>query len=94
MGVGRPKKPKEIVMVDMPLKVLPETAREIEEIANRLERSKSFINRKLLLRGLEAYRRDKILFDLEGEVVIKIAELGDDHPTVKTTSAKSKNKHH
>lgn len=59
--MGRPKKPVENVMIDMPLKVMPDTASHIEQLAIRLERSKSFINRKLLLRGLAAYLRDNLL---------------------------------
>lgn len=56
--MGRPKRPVEEIMVNVPLKVLPEIEEEIDGIARSLERSKSFISRKLLMRGLLAYRLD------------------------------------
>lgn len=74
MAVGRPKRPIESLMVDLPLKVLPDTAREIEELADSLERSKSFINRKLLLRGLAAYRRDGRLAEIDDVDLVKQGE--------------------
>lgn len=72
--MGRPKRPIESLMVDVPLKVLPETAKEIEALAIRLERSKSFISRKLVLRGLAAYLRDGSLDD-------PLEPIIDDQPT-------------
>jgi hypothetical protein len=40
------------------VKLSPELVREIEEIGAELDRSKSWVGRKLILRGLSAYRRD------------------------------------
>src|SRR4030095_2912626 len=101
MAMGRPKRPIESLMVDMPLKVLPETAQEIECLALRLERSKSFISRKLVLRGLAAYMRDGNLDEPENNkkpihdesLPTNIVSLPtDQHPQQYPTTPRIKNK--
>jgi hypothetical protein len=74
--MGRPKRPVEEVMVDIPCKVLPETAEIIELLSKQEERSKSFIARKLITRGLAAYERDGSLD--EPEIAAARAQLTTD----------------
>lgn len=88
--MGRPKRPVEEVMVDVPLKVLPEIAEEIEGIARSLERSKSFISRKLLMRGLLAYRLDESLEGLPPPDQIKHTVRVDDQGISHKTRIKRK----
>lgn len=63
--MGRPRKPENAIMVDMPCKVLPVHAAEIEAIAARTHRSKGAVARLLLLRGLAAYNKDRVLVEEE-----------------------------
>ena len=66
--MGRKRKPAEEVLVDVPLKLLPDVAAEVETIASRLERSKSFFSRKMFMRGLAAYKRDGLLDEQDAKV--------------------------
>lgn len=79
--MARPKKPREEVMLDVPCKVPPEVLRELEGMALALERSKSFISRKLLLCGLEYYRLTNSL-EPEGikEIIERAKEADADIP--------------
>lgn len=74
--MGRPKKGPKELLVEIPCKVPPADAEEIERISLRTDRSKSQVARKLIARGLAAYRRDAKLD--EGELMIGvIVELPD-----------------
>lgn len=66
--MGRKRKPADEVLVDVPLKLLPNIAAETERISASLERSKSFFSRKMFMRGLAAYKRDGLLDDPEAKV--------------------------
>jgi predicted transcriptional regulator len=57
-SAGRPKKEPGEVLVDLPIKVDPETLQNVQGIADQLDRPRGWVARKLLMRGLEAYSRD------------------------------------
>lgn len=65
MPVGRPKKKPSEMLVEVPCKVPSPVAKTIEELAVATDRSRSQIARKLITRGLAAYRRDGLLDDVE-----------------------------
>jgi len=56
--MGRPRKPPGETLIELPCKVPPEVAEEIGHIARVTDRPRSQIARKLIARGLAAYRRD------------------------------------
>lgn len=56
--MGRPTKAPKEKLIEHPCAVPPEVAEEIEQIALATDRSRSQIARKLVWRGLVAYRRD------------------------------------
>lgn len=56
--MGRPTKAPKEKLIEHPCAVPPEVAEEIEQIAIATDRSRSQIARKLVWRGLIAYRRD------------------------------------
>ena len=56
--VGRPKKKPSEMLVEVPCKVPSPVAELIEALAVTMDRSRSQVARKLLLRGLAAYKRD------------------------------------
>jgi hypothetical protein len=58
MQVARPKKPESEVFENLSLRVAPDVAREVSSLATTYDRSLSWVARKLLLRGLAAFRRD------------------------------------
>jgi hypothetical protein len=67
--MGRPRKTENEIMVNVSMKLTPEDAERLAQIAFDLERSLSFIARKFLLRGLNDYGRDGLLDDpCPGEV--------------------------
>lgn len=65
MAVGRPRKKPSEILLEVPCKVPPVVAEAIEEMANSTDRSRSQITRKLILRGLAAFRRDGLLDEPE-----------------------------
>ncbi|MBL8186549.1 MAG: ribbon-helix-helix protein, CopG family [Acidobacteria bacterium] len=65
MAVGRPKKDRSEMLVEVPCKVPSATADVIEKLAIGTDRSRSQIARKLIARGLAAYRRDGLLDEPE-----------------------------
>jgi hypothetical protein len=56
--MARPKKPESEVFENLTSRVAPAHAREISSLAATYDRSMSWVARKLLLRGLAAFRRD------------------------------------
>lgn len=56
--MGRPTKEPGEKLVEVPCKVSPEVAEAIDQIARRTDRYRSQIARKLIHRGLAAYKRD------------------------------------
>ena len=56
--MGRPRKPEGESLVEVPCKVPPAVAEAIAEIARTTDRYRSQIARKMIARGLAAYRRD------------------------------------
>ena len=60
-AVGRQKKKPGEILVEVPCKVPEAVADMIEMLATNMDRSKSQIARKFLLRGLAAYKRDGLL---------------------------------
>lgn len=71
MPVGRPKKDPKEALVEVPCKVPPEVAERIAELSVSTDRSRSQVARKLITRGLAAYRRDGSL-DEPPELVDKL----------------------
>lgn len=59
--MGRPKKEAGEILVEVPCKVPQEVANEIARLSIETDRSRSQVARKLLLRGLAAYKRDEKL---------------------------------
>ena len=58
MGVGRPRKDPKEMLVEVPCKVPPQVAEEIARLSIVMDRSRSQIARKFIVRGLAAYKRD------------------------------------
>lgn len=56
--MGRLKKDSSEVKTTLGVTVLPDVEAEVQAIASKEDRSKSWVGEKLLLRGLEAYRED------------------------------------
>lgn len=56
--MGRPAKEPKEKLTEVPCKVSYDVAEEIARLAEELDRSRSQIARKLISRGLAAYRRD------------------------------------
>lgn len=54
----RPKKDSSEVKMTLGVSVLPDVEAEIQAIASKEDRTKSWVGEKLLLRGLAAYRED------------------------------------
>lgn len=63
--VGRKKKSPDELMINLSAKVSPEFFREVETVAIENDRMMSYIGRKLLARGLAAYKRDGLLDEPE-----------------------------
>lgn len=63
--MARPKKDESEIVVTLSASVLPEIADEVVSTAANLERSKSWLAGKLLLRGWLAYKKDGKLADDE-----------------------------
>lgn len=91
--MGRPRKEQSEILVEVPCKVTPEMAAQIDAISARTDRSRSQIARKLISRGLSAFLRDGQLDELDGEEVFKIADIGLDikqEAPLKPTQARRK----
>jgi hypothetical protein len=65
MAVGRPKKEPGEALVEVPCKVPLEVADEIARLSTVMDRSRSQIARKFIMRGLADYKRDGLLEDPE-----------------------------
>jgi len=61
--MARPKKKRGETLEPLPVRVPTELVEEVKRIAVMLDRSDSYITRKLFIRGLIAYRRDMLLDD-------------------------------
>lgn len=78
---GRPKKEPGEVLVDLPIKVDPETLIDVQNIADQLDRPRGWVARKLLLRGIEVYLRDvkirmpELAIQTEEEAAQRIVQL-------------------
>ncbi len=77
MRVGRPKKSASEMLVEVPCKVPPAVAEAIEEMAVVTDRSRSQIARKLVMRGLAAYRRDGLLDEPEEASISQDAAVAE-----------------
>lgn len=65
--MGRSKKDPKEALIDIPCKISPAVADEIYDIAETTDRSRSQVARKLITRGLAAYKRDGLFDDPEAE---------------------------
>jgi hypothetical protein len=64
-NMPRPTKPRNKVKVPVSAGVLPNIVEEIDRMSLQLDRSRSFLIEKLLIRGLAAYERDGLLDEPE-----------------------------
>ena len=65
------------------VKLSPEIIREIEEIGAEHDRPKSWVGRKLILRGLLAYKRDQRFEEKKEE---RRARLAESHAPIKKSA--------
>jgi hypothetical protein len=92
--MGRPKKEPGEVLVEVPCKVPPAVADWIERMHSALDRSRSQLARKLLIRGIAAYLRDGKLDENEEEAPL-LAPFGifdEGLPSAKKESSRLKGK--
>lgn len=93
-SAGRPKKEPDEVLVDLPIKVSPEALKDVEQIADQLERPRGWVARKLLMRGMESYTHDlqtkrpedaiQLLLDVPDQEVKRQPSQPTDRPSPKT----------
>jgi hypothetical protein len=83
--MARPKKKENEVKVGLTAMVIPDVEKEVDVLAKRLERSKSFIAGKLLMRGLQAFRKDG-KFDEDEDVLTSVEK--DESAEVKASANK------
>lgn len=79
--MARPKKVSGEVRVPVSAALLPNVVQDLDSIASRTDRSRSQVVEKLILRGLAAYNKDKLLDDSspdhDDQVILKENDMAE-----------------
>lgn len=84
MAVRKPTKSKNEIKIPFSIGIAPDLAAEIDSLTKPLDRSRSWIAEKLLLRGLAAFKRDGLLTEPAQEQEIELIRIPKTTESVRT----------